>query len=221
MASRGPCLVEGCEKAKHIRGWCRAHYARWQRWGSPTGGTCPNPNRECLVDECTRAVGPKGARGWCTVHYQRYLSTGSPVGTTRPSDAERLFAKVREAGDCWEWTGSLDGSGYGLFSTKREHQFMQRTHRWSYQYFRAEIPDGLQIDHLCRNRACCNPWHLEPVTPLVNSQRGLGPGSRTSCPQGHAYTNDNTYRTPDGRRVCRKCTAESRRRYEMRKKRTA
>lgn len=179
----------------------------------------------CTVVDCSTPVGAKGARGWCTRHYQRFLSTGSPVGTLRPAPAERFFAKLRPAGDCWEWTGSLDDSGYALF---RNGRTMRRGHLWAYEHLVAPIPDGLQLDHLCHDpscdagvlcphRRCCNPWHLDPVPPLINSQRGRG-ARRMRCPHGHRYTPENTYTNPKGAQVCRVCMADSRARYEAKRR---
>ena len=111
---------------------------------------------------------------------------------------------------CWEWTAYLDKDGYGRFRDK--NQLYVKSHRWSYEHYREPIPDGLEIDHLCRNRACCNPTHLEPVTCAENIRRGnTGKNqekniaiqrAKTHCPQGHAYSTENT-RIYRGFRHCR------------------
>lgn len=139
------------------------------------------------------------------------------------SEVDRFFAKVQQEGDCWVWTACKDGSGYGMFSNSagRGKKWTERSHRWSYSYFRSEIPAGLEIDHLCRNRGCVNPWHMEPVTPLVNWERGISPwrlnGLKDQCHLGHPFTPDNTYHHPSGSRVCRRCSAMHREAYEERK----
>ena len=101
------------------------------------------------------------------------------VGGPRPTESDRFWAKV-SGGDvttCWEWQGSLrHGTGYGDFRVDTPRR--ELAHRWAYEHLRAEIPDHLEIDHLCRNRACVNPWHLEPVTHRVNMQRGDWPNGR-------------------------------------------
>lgn len=91
------------------------------------------------------------------------------VGRVGAPAEERFFFKVVQDGDCWRWVGALNRSGYGEFGAHGSHAV--RAHRWAYEYLRADIPAGLQLDHLCRNRWCVNPWHLEPVTPLVNTRR--------------------------------------------------
>jgi hypothetical protein len=176
----------------------------------------------CSVDDCRTLVGPKGARGLCSRHYQRMLSTGSPTGTSRPSSEARFFAMVRQQGECWEWTGSKDSSGYGSFSDSAGagRKVGVKAHRWSYAFMRVEIPAGLELDHLCRNRACVNPWHLEPVTRFVNTMRGQSiqaiNARKTTCKRGHPFDSENTYQRPGGSRVCRACMRTLREAYEQR-----
>lgn len=113
---------------------------------------------------------------------------------TRP---HRFFAKVKFTDTCWLWTGSTNMKGYGCFLGRQSH-------RWAYEFCVGPIPDGLEIDHLCRTRNCQNPDHMEAVTHTVNIQRGAA--CITHCIHGHEYTAENTYHNPrDGGRVCRIC----------------
>lgn len=120
----------------------------------------------------------------------------------------RLFLRlVEDENGCWIWTGARNKAGYGAIGDGSK---VRRTHRVAYEYLITEIPPGLQLDHLCRNRACANPWHLEPVTNYVNWMRGDQPVAKAirenTCKDGHEFTPENTYYRKDGSRRCRKCT---------------
>ena len=122
---------------------------------------------------------------------------------------QRFFAKVKIApGGCWEWQDSLR-DGYGRFNIGCRRV---SAHRFAYETFVGPIPDGLEPDHLCRNRSCVNPFHLEPVTRSVNMKRGdaglataLRERAKTHCPGGHPYDAVNTYVDRKGWRKCRPC----------------
>lgn len=87
---------------------------------------------------------------------------------------------------CWEWTGRLNGSGYGAFTVGS----IEGAHRVSYSWFVAQIPVGLEIDHLCRNKRCVNPLHLEAVTKSENQLRAIA--ARGCCRNGHPLSPDTT-----------------------------
>lgn len=111
--------------------------------------------------------------------------------------ARRFWSKVTQAGDCWEWNAYRTPNGYGRFMDQGRCLY---AHRVAYEFMVGPIPVGLQLDHLCRNRSCCNPAHLDPVPPAVNTQRGER-ATATHCPQGHPYGT----RPENGKRACRAC----------------
>lgn len=118
---------------------------------------------------------------------------------------------------CWQWTAGTAGEGYGSFyrgrSSSSEHG-RDYAHRWSYEHHVGKIPEGMVVDHLCRNRRCVNPDHLEAVTQQTNVDRGHGNGKQTHCPAGHPYAGENLYFTPKGGRQCRECKRAAFRRFK-------
>ncbi|WP_104128075.1 HNH endonuclease signature motif containing protein [Cryobacterium sp. Y57] len=121
----------------------------------------------------------------------------------------RFWSKVDRSEGCWLWNASVDKFGYGRFTIRRGK--VQRAYRYSYEQLVGPIPAGLQIDHLCRVRACVNPAHLEAVSQRVNVLRGNSPGAvafRTNtCARGHSLTDAYLAHRSDGTisRRCRPC----------------
>ncbi len=128
---------------------------------------------------------------------------------------ERLMRRVEmipESG-CCIWHGSLNPDGYGKIGIEHPKRYVERTHRVTYWHFKGQIPNGMELDHLCRMRSCCNPDHLQPVTRRENCIRGdcgkiTGAQNRakTHCKRGHEFTVENTY-IHDGQYRIRHCRA--------------
>lgn len=137
-----------------------------------------------------------------------------------PEALARFLAKTApmdEPGGCWRWIGAINAKGYGnfLLDASRKNRVYTSAHRAAYEHWRGEITEP-QLDHLCRNRWCVNPWHLEPVTNRENAQRGKRGRLVTRCAHGHEYTPENTgwHKRPTGdRRYCRTCVREKRMAY--------
>lgn len=133
------------------------------------------------------------------------------------SNPENIWKFVEPTGFCWLWSGStttnIKYTGYGRLGFQRKIHF---AHRRVYELLVGPIPEGHELDHLCKITCCVNPDHLEPVIPRENKLRSFGItgafARRTHCKWGHEYTPDNTHIRKGGGRVCRKCdTAEGRR----------
>jgi hypothetical protein len=119
----------------------------------------------------------------------------------------RFWAKVQQEGDCWIWTGTTIGYGYGRFGLTSKVLFV--AHRWAWEDRYGPVPDGLQLDHLCRVPRCVNPDHLEPVTPHINTLRARRAApARTHCDRGHELTEQNIRRNPKGWLLCKTCLNE-------------
>lgn len=119
---------------------------------------------------------------------------------------------------CWLWTGAKTPSGYGKINRNGRFQYV---HRFAYEMAFGAIPTGLEIDHLCGNRSCVNPSHLEPVTRQENITRSGGASSvnasKTHCTNGHIFDEENTRFDSDGHRRCRICNRAWRRQTYERK----
>ncbi len=137
-------------------------------------------------------------------------------GMSRLSITDRFMAKVfpEPMSGCWLWVGAINWSGYGTYRLRGTHH---NAHRVAYLLFVGSIPPSLEIDHKCRNRLCVNPDHLEAVTHAVNQRRGAY-ANKTHCKHGHAYTAENTYRKPNGKRNCRRCRTLAAARWYAKKK---
>jgi hypothetical protein len=134
-----------------------------------------------------------------------------------PRLPERFWNKVRidHATGCWNWTANKTRNGYGL---TQWNKLRYLAHRAAYECLVGKITEET-IDHLCRNRACVNPDHMEPVSGRINTLRGVGASAmnarKTTCPQGHPYSGDNLIiNKTEGDRKCRICQRKYRRESE-------
>lgn len=168
--------------------------------------------KTCSFPGCTNRFDSKGL---CTGHraqlargdslsalrqHKRHFEPPQITYTEQPCTVDGL------EGPCHVFTRHKNNKGYGTTSHNGKLVYV---HRYAWEQAKGPIPDGLQIDHRCRNRACCNVAHLRLVTPRINTiENSLSPAAlhakTTHCPRGHEYTADNTY-TSTGTRVCRTC----------------
>lgn len=119
---------------------------------------------------------------------------------------KRFWSHVEKTDSCWNWTACIAKNGYGRFVFNTKHMLV---HRISYELIHGKIPEGKQLDHLCRNRRCVNPVHLQPVPPKENVLRGIGitakNSEKTHCKRGHELSGENLVIEKNGSRQCRLC----------------
>jgi hypothetical protein len=204
--------------------------SKWprRRWRGPGPGTVtlevtmpPKPSipmRPCPV--CGTPFRPlphdvQQGRGRCCSRACR------AIGMTVPADT-RFWSKVNQsdAVSCWAWQGALTDKGYAMFRVTSTRKV--GAHRFAYESLVGPIPEGYELDHLCRNRACVNPAHLEPVLHRTNVLRGTGPtatnATLTHCRRGHLLAGSNV-RIENGGRRCRVCQQERSRQYRLLRRR--
>ena len=174
------------------------------------------PKGTCSLPECDTSL--NRYREYCDLHYNRNRKYGDPRWQPKPRIPleARFWAKVRKSpdpGGCWIWTGSKSEGRYGSFNVAG---VIRPAHCVAYELATGPIPDGAELDHLCRQKLCVRPDHLEPVTHKVNVLRGKGPTAQNAqkdmCSRGHPFDLINTYWRTDGGRRCRACKRLQRRR---------
>lgn len=200
MAKR-TCSVAECGRPSVARGYCKPHHSRFLRYGDPQGKVS---DLQCEAPDCEEPMRSLVSR-MCRSHAQRMAMYGTIDRWAILM--HRLMAQVEESPDgCWLWTGLQNRpGGYGIMAAHEDPKSNVYTHRVAWELYRGDIPDGLTIDHLCRNTLCCNPWHLDPVPQSVNHRRWAE--SVTHCPNGHRYTRDVV---GSGEARCDECLAATR-----------
>lgn len=199
------CSEGGCERkrvaATEVGDLCDMHYRRWRRTGT-TARPARIPHARCEAVNCSGLACGRIAHSHklCDKHRFRMKRHGTTADPIRVLDRYEVVA----AG-CWRWTGFVSDDGYGRIS---RHYGESCAHRYFYRELVGPIPPGMELDHLCRNRGCVNPAHLEPVTHQENVRRGaLGYGSRRVCKAGiHDISASSAWHiNPNGTRTCAGC----------------
>lgn len=171
----------------------------------------PRPQKVCPHCRLPFEIGAQGYRQSRAqfdqrIYCGRACEAGARTAVRASTASARFEANVmpEPTSGCWLWLGTIQaGGGYGVFGK-------QYAHRFSYEISRGPIPDGREIDHLCRNRQCVNPAHLEAVDHRTNMLRGTAPSAVVyragTCRRGHPWTEESTQWRQNGSRYCRTCS---------------
>lgn len=193
--------------------------------------------RVCSIEGCDK---PHEANGLCTHHYDTWRHHGDPLTPVRihGDDVARFWSKVYKhgplagtdtlaagKGQCWLWTDTPGTRGYGAFNyAAGDRRITLRAHQYAYELLVGPVPEGLELDHLCRVHNCVNPSHLEAVTHRENILRGEGLAAKaarqTHCVNGHPFSGDNLRVNAKGHRRCRTCVYEAGKRRDARKRKS-
>ena len=177
----------------------------------------------CSIPGCGK---PSHCRSWCRMHYTRWQRHGDPLHSEFEVDPRERFLRLVEKTDtCWLWLGSkIQSTPTADFYGRCKMPGTKKTtgaHRVAYTLWKGQIPEGLTIDHMCRNTLCVNPAHLRAVTHRVNILASDNPPAKnarkTHCPKGHEYDEENT-RFFRGYRYCRTCQNNYSREYQRRRR---
>lgn len=186
---RGTCTVDDCNRTTAAHGYCTLHYQRWHRHGDPltvidrSAGTCS-------FDDCDRK---HYANGLCHSHWKQ-VNRGDDLapltGAAIPFE-DRLWERVNKTESCWLWTGGLTEHGYGFFN----HEHTQwAAHRYFYTRFNGEIPDGLEIDHICFVTNCVNPNHLRLANRKQQNEYRQGAQKHSKTGVRGVFINSNRFK---------------------------
>lgn len=180
------CAIEDCGRPVLHLGPCRTHYRRVKKYGDPLADVPIGPwGQSCTVGGCANK---HEAHGYCGTHYGRVLRHGHPTetpsrrwrgldltGLVNDRFLARFWGKVDKSGDCWVWTGSTNGQGYGQFSIRKGHQRLARI--VSYVLANGPIePKPFHVCHRCDNPPCVRPDHLFLGTSRDNTLDSVSKG---------------------------------------------
>lgn len=182
------CVIDTCRRPIRVksRGWCSAHYSRWQKHGDPLAHIPVKepPPKVCCVDGCESE---HYGHGYCNLHYQRWRKHGDTFTTERHfTNEERFAAYTREYGDCLLWTAALDEWGYGVIWLEGGKH--EKAHRYAWERVNGPIPDGMEIDYKYHcDRSCVNTEHLRLATRTGNARHLSGPHERNQTNARNVY----------------------------------
>ena len=187
------CTVSGCPEDSWKKGLCSVHYSRWYKHGDPLAG---RGHYRVPQSESGKRLSSK----------RDALVSYSQPGKGGPPSDKIVDGIIVMPDGCWEHVNKVAPTGYNHVYHNGGPRI---AHRVIYEWLVGPIESGLVLDHLCRNRGCCNPEHLEQVTIGENARRGHSPTGiniqKTHCPYGHPLSGENLYVKPNGSRNCRKC----------------